>query len=80
MQDMFPLWLWGKGWKKDEWESLGQMGKPNMEPLPWGPVACINSNRGRAPQLTPIVLATQEAEISQPRQILHETLSRENPS
>jgi hypothetical protein len=36
--------------------------------------------------LTPVILATQEAEIrrivvqSQPRQIIHETLSQKNPS
>jgi hypothetical protein len=38
--------------------------------------------KGQAPWLTPVILATQEAEIrkiavrSQPRQIVHETLSR----
>jgi hypothetical protein len=42
--------------------------------------------RPRYPWLTPIILATQEAEIrritvpNQPRQIVRETLSRKNPS
>jgi hypothetical protein len=44
------------------------------------------SNQARCQWLTPVILAMQEAEIrrimvqSQPRQIVHETLSQKNPS
>jgi hypothetical protein len=45
-----------------------------------------NTKEARRRWLTPVILATQEAEIrkilieASPRQIVHETLSRKNPS